>query len=181
MPRFEGNYRHIVDPFYLKRDRGEAPSYRFRQFTTGRDMQDIVNWYKRKASARAGEKEEDFAKGGCWFSNGPFDNLAVNFGVNNARNFIEITAMRAPGDNTTAVYIFHYRTAPPPAKASGHSPVVDLRPGMLVEVKVGRLWFGAKIRKIDRSRDQPYYVEFTNYVGYYQWVDRESIRKGGRP
>jgi hypothetical protein len=176
MPRYKDNYRHVVDPFYLKRERGDAPSYEFRQFTTSRNMRDILNWYKRKASPKASEKGEAFAQGGGWFSNGPFDNLAMNFGVNNARNFIVITTMRTAGDDTVTVYIFHYRTAPPPAKAPPPSPGVPLKIGMLVEVKQGRTWFGGKIRKIDRSRDQPYYVEFTNYVGYYQWVDRESIR-----
>ena len=137
MPRGKGNYRNTVDPFYFKRDRGKVPSYGFRQFTTSRDMMDIINWYKKAASPGTCETKGAFGQGGGSYSNGPFDNSAANFGVNNGRNFIVITAMKAPGEDKTTVYVFHYRTAPPPAKPVPQATVTDLKAGMLVEVKEG--------------------------------------------
>ena len=114
MPRGKGNYRSTVDPFYFKRDRGKMPSYSYRQFTTSRDMREIVSWYKGRSSRKTCEEGGAFAQGGGAYSNGPFDNSAANFGVNNGRNFIVVTAMKAPGDEKTTVYLFHYRKAPPP-------------------------------------------------------------------
>jgi len=175
MPRYEGNYRHIVDPFYFKRDRGEAPTYRYRQFITSKSLGEIINWYKTEASSSLGGKGGAFAYG-SWFSNGPFDDSAANVGVNNGRNFIQVTAMKGAGDDRTTVYIFHYRTAPPPTKAPARSRNVTLRRGMLVDVKRGSQWLGGKIVKIDMSRDKPYYVEFTGYVDYFEWHSKNTLR-----
>ena len=176
MPRYEGNYRHIVDPFYFDRDRGEAPIYRCRQFTTFKSMGEIIKWYKTKASSSHGGGR-GFAYG-SWFSNGPFDDTAANVGVNNGRNFIQVSAMKGAGDDRTSVYIFHYRTAPPPSKPKVPAWEQDViyRTGMSVEVKMGSRWLGGKILQIDMNRDKPYYVEFTGYVDYYEWRAKDTIR-----
>jgi hypothetical protein len=176
MAQRKGNYRQIVDPFYFKRGTGKAPDYAFRQFTSSRSMPEIIDWYKKKSSPGADGTGDAFARGGGSYANGPFENRAANFGVNNGRNFIVLTLMKAPEEDKVTVYLFHYRKGPTPKKKAAQAPVEELKPGMLVEVKEGQGWFGAKILKIDPTRDKPYYVEYTGYVDYYRWVGRDAIR-----
>ncbi len=176
MPRYEGNYRHIVDPFSFDRDRGDVPTYRYRQFTTFKTMGEIIKWYKTKASSSSGGGR-GFTYG-SWFSNGPFDDAAANVGVNNGRNFIQVSMMKGAGDDRISVYIFQYRTAPPPSKPKVPTWEQDVifRTGMPVEVKMGSRWLGGKILQIDMSRDKPYYVEFTGYVDYFEWRAKDTLR-----
>jgi tetratricopeptide (TPR) repeat protein len=104
--------RQFVDPFYSERNSGKTPAYEFRQFTSTRNMPDIIDWYKKKASLGPDGTGDAFAQGGGSYANGPFDNAAANFGVNNGRNFIVLTAMKAPEDDRVTVYLFHYRKGP---------------------------------------------------------------------
>jgi len=90
------------------------PAYEFRQFTSTRSILEIINWYKKMASPSQGESGGAFAQGGGSYVNGPFDNKAGNFGVNNGRNFIVLTAMKAPEENNVTVYLFHYRKGAAP-------------------------------------------------------------------
>ncbi len=135
MVRAKDHHRQIVDPFYFERARGKAPAYEFRQFVSTRNMLEIIDWYKKKASPGAGGTGDPFARGGGSYANGPFDNKAANFGVNNGRNFIVLTAMKAPEDGGVTVYLFHYRKVPAQAQKPASGRAADAGPGTGGQVK----------------------------------------------
>jgi len=109
MAQTRGGYAHFVDPFYFERGGDKMPAYEFRQFTSTHKMEEIIDWYKKKASPELDGEGNAFARGGGSYANGPFENAAANFGVNDAHNFIVLTAMKAPEDDRVTVYLFHYR------------------------------------------------------------------------